>query len=120
LNLTPIAPGLRDIWETIEPCFAALAGNKKSAKIFLQTVLLLSNINLLMLPVRSGRSYVLRANRSGLTTKAFSHELLSLASTSRKLPGKVVNIFTQFTKRQPNGNPFDTPLAFKGTKAHFP
>jgi hypothetical protein len=53
LNLTLNTPGLRDVLETIEPCFAAFAGNKKSAKIFLQTVLLLSNINLLMLPARS-------------------------------------------------------------------
>jgi hypothetical protein len=30
------------------------------------------------------RLYVLRANWSGLTTKPFSHELLSLARTSRK------------------------------------
>jgi len=34
LNLTPNAPGLRDIWETIETGFAALAGNQYPAKLF--------------------------------------------------------------------------------------
>jgi hypothetical protein len=62
-----------------------------------------------MLPATSGRSYVLRANRSRFTTKAFSHEMLSLASTSWK---KSCSHFHTI-----NGNPFDTQLVFKRTKA---
>jgi hypothetical protein len=64
-----------------------------------------------MLPTRSRRFCVLRANRSRFTTKVFSHEKLSLARTSWK---KSCSHFHTI-----NGNPFDTQLVFKGTKAHL-
>jgi hypothetical protein len=64
-----------------------------------------------MLPARSRRSYVLRANRSGLTTKGiFSQK----AVIGKNFLEKSCSHFHTI-----NGNPFDTQLVFKGTKAHL-
>ena len=94
LNLTLNAPGLRDIWETIEPRFAALAGNKKSATMLWRTVLLLSNICLLLLPARSGQSPILRANRSGsvsYTHLGYAPEALSYVTKVPVVSPKIVD-----------------------------